>query len=57
MPIEIKANVTEQIHIDDTQLENQLSNEKIKIKGSMDTSDITNSLQQVSKNPIRLVEK
>lgn len=49
LPVEIKAKVTEQIHIDDTQLEDQLSNEKIKIKGSMDTSDITESLQQVSK--------
>ncbi len=49
LPVEVKAKVTEQIHIDDTKLEKQLSNEKIKIKGSMDTSDITQSLQQVSK--------
>ena len=32
LPVEVKAKVTEQIHIDDTKLEKQLSNEKIKIK-------------------------
>lgn len=32
LPVEIEAKVTEQIHIDDTQLEDQLSNEKNKDK-------------------------